>query len=347
MRNIISQLPLLVMLGLSVSSVVAQAQISEQVINLNLQAVPNMLNRNGEIEIDLLAEARRQKLLAPSSLTNLDLARVAFEARTGIGGGRATLLINSQIPFTADFETEPLEMNDPMASWANVEIKNLERNVNRAQLRVEGEVRLKSLRLIMGQVQEPLIFGVYNGVTSPQPPPVSQSQTTPPQQVRPTVPPPAPMPAPMPAPAPMTPPPAPMPMTPPAPTAPQRLAPPMQLGPPQRIAPSGAPRANPAPAPMPMNPAPAPAPAPTPATPTAADCIRSGNYVYCVCDQVRNFYGTGLPGVIVAVNPRTNTYMIKFDHRSDLFETYPSDETRVVGRLVLMNRGNGRVCTRP
>lgn len=154
----------LVGVGMLISAATGWAQ-AEQSLSLPLTDLTRFQRPNGVLEIELLSEARRMRLLPAvprnSSPTDagIDLIRVEFQGASGIGGGRAILILNSnpELVSTADFETEVETNNRLPNQWANVEIRNYERNARSAVLRLENVTGIRNLQMFVGRIPEPVI----------------------------------------------------------------------------------------------------------------------------------------------------------------------------------------------
>lgn len=149
------------------SLIVPSMAVAQSTTSVMIPITNQMVERTNNpdvLRINLINEARKANP-ALKAIPNLEVQMVRIEAKSGIGGSQVFLRVNNEIMDSQVIDTDPDQVNsgDP-ATFQRVELKNIDRSViNEASFLIQSwtNFRLRSLELILGQVQEPVIFGRY------------------------------------------------------------------------------------------------------------------------------------------------------------------------------------------
>jgi hypothetical protein len=149
--------------GILLSPMMALSQAtSSLLIPVTNQTVQMLAGNNAQI--DLLKEARKLKP-ALNSVSNIEIQMLRLEAKSNVGGAQVFLKINNGFVASAVVETNPDQFlsSDPR-SFERFELKNIDRTrISTASLQIQNikSLRMKSLEIIFGSVQEATVFGNY------------------------------------------------------------------------------------------------------------------------------------------------------------------------------------------
>lgn len=146
----------------SVAGLTAFAQSTVSVfIPINPKNFEKMMG-DDMARLNLLNEAKKLNP-ALKSVPNLEVQMIRLEAKSGMGGAQVFLRINNKMVDSQSVETNP-DILETAYDFQRVELKNIDRAlVNEASLVIQSfsNIRLQSLELVMGPVQEPVVFGRY------------------------------------------------------------------------------------------------------------------------------------------------------------------------------------------
>lgn len=152
---------LAVMLTLVVPALTWAQATNSVMINVTKDMIKAQVD--GSKAIDLIAEIRKQRPALSSQAIELQMLRV--QAKSNIGGAQLLLKINNDFVASAVVETDPDQFSvDDDRSYGTFELKNIDRSkINSAslQLQIESNIKVKSIEIVLGAVQEPAIFGRY------------------------------------------------------------------------------------------------------------------------------------------------------------------------------------------
>ena len=148
-----------ILLGMFLSNA-AFAQ-AVQSLNLNLEKLKTEVQKDAQsgqttdqiATLDLLAESKRQSE-ALRALPDFDLNRVEVVLKSGQTSSDAFLVVNSLSVDSQSVEAEP-------GAESKVTLKNIERRVKTALLKVIGDLTLKSVTVFFGAIQEVAVLGNY------------------------------------------------------------------------------------------------------------------------------------------------------------------------------------------
>ena len=114
--------------------------------------------------INLIREVQKAN---PSlrAVSNLEIQMLRLEVKSGVGGAQVFLRINNEMMDSRVVETDPdkLESAEPN-SFEKMELKNIDRSpMTEASFVIQAfsNIRIRSLEVILGAVQEPVVFGHY------------------------------------------------------------------------------------------------------------------------------------------------------------------------------------------
>lgn len=152
----------LVVAIISAAGVTAAAQSTTTIqIPLHQNSFERMAGEDAA-RLNLINEAKRLNP-ALKSIPNLEIQMLRLEAKSAVGDVGVGLRINNQIVDTESVETDPDNFNTAY-DFQRVELKNIDRSlVTEASLVIRrfSNARLQAVELILGQVQEPVVFGRY------------------------------------------------------------------------------------------------------------------------------------------------------------------------------------------
>jgi hypothetical protein len=130
-----------------------------------LQVRPQALQKqiDGSQQLDIIAELRKANPNLDAA--SLEIQMLEVDAKSNIGGAQIFLRINNQFVASSVIETDPDQFfTEDINSYGRFELKNIERaQINSAILQIQNSanVKLKSIQVILGAVQEPAVFGRY------------------------------------------------------------------------------------------------------------------------------------------------------------------------------------------
>lgn len=153
---------ILTILGLLASPLMAWSQSSS---SLMIPVNDRTIQRSSVFsQMDLLKEIGKLKPALRNS-SDIEIQMVRIEAKSNLGGGQIFLKINSDLVASAVVETNPdnFSSSDPR-TFERFELKNIDRSrLSAASLQIQNleSLKIKSVEVILGSVQEPVIFGRY------------------------------------------------------------------------------------------------------------------------------------------------------------------------------------------